>query len=511
MDCGPTCLQMIAEYYGQYYSLQTLREKSYLTRNGSSLKGINSAAKSIGFKTESVWMNWEQLIQNTHLPCIIHWDNNHFIVVYSIKSENKILVADPAFGKLTYNKGDFLKHWITDKKNNVGIVFQLKPTSKLKRRQCKISSSNVCQVVLRYTKSCNLSCSYCYAHTDLKPPTSMSNETVLYILRKLSKSYPEKVLNLSFHGGEPLLNYNKLVPLVKEIRKIFENIKFYIQTNGTLVTKEIAGFLKAENFNVGISIDGFDTVSNSHRCQLNGSSSLKQSLIGLDYLLAAGISPGMFTVVTAANQYKLLDHFDFYVGKGIKKFNFSPILHSGKAADKKYDVNINHLIETNLKLMEKINLINNECNNIEDYISEVNISNLLNNLSSLNIYNLCTLAPCGAGHTMLGFDIDGSFYSCDYFIGNLEFKIGNIYEVDDIKNSIFRNPSVQNLLKRNIDSIKECRMCTWKNVCTYHCASDSYFNHKTLYKPHSMCEYVKKIIPRIIGRKKISINNIPPC
>ena len=97
---------------------------------------------------------------------------------------------------------------------------------KLKRRQCKISSSNVCQVVLRYTKSCNLSCSYCYAHTDLKPPTSMSNETVLYILRKLSKSYPEKVLNLSFHGGEPLLNYNKLVPLVKEIRKISENIKF---------------------------------------------------------------------------------------------------------------------------------------------------------------------------------------------------------------------------------------------------------------------------------------------
>ena len=183
---------------------------------------------------------------------------------------------------------------------------------KLKRRQCKISSSNVCQVVLRYTKSCNLSCSYCYAHTDLKPPTSMSNETVLYILRKLSKSYPEKVLNLSFHGGEPLLNYNKLVPLVKEIRKISENIKFYIQTNGTLVTKEIAGFLKAENFNVGISIDGFDTASNSHRCQLNGSSSLKQSLIGLDYLLAAGISPGMFTVVTAANQYKLLDHFDFY-------------------------------------------------------------------------------------------------------------------------------------------------------------------------------------------------------
>lgn len=86
---------------------------------------------------------------------------------------------------------------------------------------------------------------------------------------------------------------------------------------------------------------------------------------------------------------------------------------------------------------------------------------------------------------------------------------GNDYnDVLEIDNSIIQTRAL------NVDSIKECRMCTWKNVCTYHCASDSYFNHKTLYKPHSMCEYVKKIIPRIIDllyRKKISINNIPPC
>lgn len=172
------------------------------------------------------------------------------------------------------------------------------------------------------------------------------------------------------------------------------------------------------------------------------------------------------------------------------------------------------MIETNLNLIENINLINSRRNNIEDYVSEMNISNLLNNLSSLNVYNLCTLSPCGAGRTMLGFDIDGSFYSCDYFIGNSEFKIGNIYEVNDIKMSIYKSQSAQKLLKRDIDSIKECKVCTWKNVCTSHCASDSYFNYDTLYKPHSMCEYTKKIIPQIIDllyRNKISINNIPPC
>lgn len=120
------------------------------------------------------------------------------------------------------------------------------------------------------------------------------------------------------------------------------------------------------------------------------------------------------------------------------------------------------MIETNLNLIENINLINSRRNNIEDYVSEMNISNLLNNLSSLNVYNLCTLSPCGAGRTMLGFDIDGSFYSCDYFIGNSEFKIGNIYEVNDIKMSIYKSQSAQKLLKRDIDSIKECKVCTWK-------------------------------------------------
>ena len=85
MDCGPSCLQMIAEYYGQYYSLQTLREKAYLTRNGVSLRGINSAAKSIGFQTKSLRINWIQLSEQVKFPCIVHWDDNHFVVIYSIR------------------------------------------------------------------------------------------------------------------------------------------------------------------------------------------------------------------------------------------------------------------------------------------------------------------------------------------------------------------------------------------------------------------------------------------
>lgn len=151
MDCGPACLQMIAEYYGQHYSLQVLREKSYLTRNGSSLKSISSAAKSIGFQTKSVWMTWEQLTIKANLPCIVHWDNNHFVIVYHVKNQNKVLVADPAFGKVSYSKDNFVKHWIGNK-NQLGIVFLLETTPSFFEIQTRTRNRSPFRYLFKYLK-----------------------------------------------------------------------------------------------------------------------------------------------------------------------------------------------------------------------------------------------------------------------------------------------------------------------------------------------------------------------
>lgn len=177
-------------------------------------------------------------------------------------------------------------------------------------------------------------------------------------------------------------------------------------------------------------------------------------------------------------------------------------------------IDINNLVETNLELLKRMNSINSKCENVENYVSEMNSSNLFSSLISSNVYNLCTLSPCGAGRTMLGFDIDGSFYSCDYFVGIPEFKIGNIFEVENVKQIVYKSILSQGLLNRNVNSIKECSVCKWKSICTYHCAADSYFNHHSIYKPNYMCEYVKKIIPRIIDilyRGEINPVNIKPC
>jgi ATP-binding cassette subfamily B protein len=125
MDCGPTCLRMIAKHYGKVITLQELRQLSSTTREGSSLLGISEAAEKIGFRTLGVKVTYEKLLEDAPLPCIAHWNQNHFVVIYKIKND-KIFIADPGHGVLKYTKGEFLKSWKSDVTE--GVLLLLEPT-----------------------------------------------------------------------------------------------------------------------------------------------------------------------------------------------------------------------------------------------------------------------------------------------------------------------------------------------------------------------------------------------
>ena len=114
MDCGPTSLKIIAQFYGKHYSLQNLRERCHISREGVSLLGISDAAESIGFRTSGVKISWEQLRDEANLPCIVHWNQKHFVVVYKIKKKQGkwyVWVSDPASGLLKYSEQQFRKSW----------------------------------------------------------------------------------------------------------------------------------------------------------------------------------------------------------------------------------------------------------------------------------------------------------------------------------------------------------------------------------------------------------------
>ena len=137
-DCGPTCLRMVSNHYGKSISQQKIIKLSETNRSGSSLSNIATAAEQIGFRTLGVKLNFEKLKNEAPLPCIIHWNQNHFVVAYKVKG-NTVYVADPAHGLLEYAKEEFIKHWIGNNastKTEEGIALLLEPTPALEETAC---------------------------------------------------------------------------------------------------------------------------------------------------------------------------------------------------------------------------------------------------------------------------------------------------------------------------------------------------------------------------------------
>lgn len=134
-DCGPTCLKIISRYYKRTVDIQTIRALAETTREGSSLLGLSEAAEAIGFKSLAVKIDYQTLCEDAPKPCICHWAQQHFIVVYKIKKTahgDIIYVSDPAYGLITYRKQEFIDGWMGMGKKETdeeGIALLLETTN----------------------------------------------------------------------------------------------------------------------------------------------------------------------------------------------------------------------------------------------------------------------------------------------------------------------------------------------------------------------------------------------
>lgn len=154
MDCGPACLAMITSKYGKNYSLQYLRENSFLTKEGVSLLGISEASKKIGFETLTAKLTIEKLINEKEtLPCILHWNQNHFVVLKKITkgiiTGNYFFhISDPAHGFIELNEENFAKSWITD--NDKGVALFLNPTENFYKKNIEKEEKLSVKHLFRY-------------------------------------------------------------------------------------------------------------------------------------------------------------------------------------------------------------------------------------------------------------------------------------------------------------------------------------------------------------------------
>ena len=144
MDCGPACLSMVSHFHGKDYSLNYLREHSFISRDGVSLRGISEAANEIGFETFSVQLKVEALTNKPVTPCILHWNQNHFVVLHKIEKPNKLWgnrkdkgcifhIADPGHGMIKLDEKSFLRSWYG--KSDEGVALFLSPTEEFYQAQ----------------------------------------------------------------------------------------------------------------------------------------------------------------------------------------------------------------------------------------------------------------------------------------------------------------------------------------------------------------------------------------
>ncbi|WP_299136870.1 peptidase domain-containing ABC transporter [uncultured Tenacibaculum sp.] len=148
MDCGPASLKIISKFYGKIFSMKYLRDKCNITREGVSLKDISRVAENLGLRTLPLKVNYDDLLNKIPLPCILHWNYNHFVVVYKVK-KNKIYVSDPQVGLVTYNREEFEHGW--KKNNEKGIVLVIEPGAEFSKKE-DIITNNVFSNYLLYLK-----------------------------------------------------------------------------------------------------------------------------------------------------------------------------------------------------------------------------------------------------------------------------------------------------------------------------------------------------------------------
>lgn len=181
MDCGPTCLRMVAKHFGRHYTSQTLREKALIGREGVSMLGIAEAAEAIGFKSVGVKLELSMLVDQAPLPCILHWGQNHFVVLSAVSRKRSLKprdlaakwrgstdskrrdactgyerlsfeVSDPAKGQSIYTKAEFEKQWLSFSLGNAteGTALLLEPTTRFYEEEEEKSDGLQIRQMLEY-------------------------------------------------------------------------------------------------------------------------------------------------------------------------------------------------------------------------------------------------------------------------------------------------------------------------------------------------------------------------
>jgi len=364
---------------------------------------------------------------------------------------------------------------------------------KTKHRKQKLAPSIV---VLHTSNACNMRCTYCYANATVGRTMSMT--TARRVIDRVWEHSNHPCI-LEFHGGEPLLNFGFIRQAIDyastkttdDGRQMFS---YSLQTNGTLITNEVADFLADRHVSTGVSIDGFASVHDAARVFPDGTGSYQQVVAGIQRLQSAGVS---FSVLCVIKELSAVDDLlQFAEAHNLDSIKISNYVRQGRAV---LEAPLNWSCEDfSARVLALIDRIIDHNRSASSRIHILNVSLLLRKILTGESGSICMRFPCGAGDSMIAIDIDGSVYPCEEMVGKSELVIGNI-EDSSVEQMLSDGVAIQ-LRNRAINQFEECKNCYLKSICPVNCANQSYNKNRRFTNRSELCGYYQVMIPELIWR-----------
>ena len=364
-------------------------------------------------------------------------------------------------------------------------------------RGALFTEGNLVEILV--TQKCNLACRYCLAEAGPEMP-HLHPEVAFKAVDEAFRLQADVPLAIQLSGGKPFVNFRLFKEVVAYIERKREEtgrrVAIVTQTNGTLLTDEIAAFVKDHAIDIGVSIDGPEWLNNLSRPLLGGGGSHQRTVRGMETLFRHGIPFGTIVVLNRTNVDHPEELADFLASLGVKSTKVNPISKIGDAqgtwghlaidADEYcgfLERFIDHILDQGLRLQES---------NLREYLKYL--------VRRMHDYR-CMRANCGAGRSFFLVDASGDVYPCAHSAGIPEWKLGRLTDAKgDLPSMGKHNPVIAHFDERLVDRMEQTRGCPWRHFCEGGCAVNAYQRFGSILGPDTLCAAYERVYPALLTR-----------
>lgn len=350
-------------------------------------------------------------------------------------------------------------------------------------------------LALHLVSGCNFSCAYCYNASPVAGGQRMPLEVAQLALEKAASELDCSTVFVDFLGGEPLLAFDTIKQIVKIGRSLEQrhgkSFKFMLQTNGSLLSADVAKFLVAEKVGTGVSLDGPSAYHDRYRHNAKGLATHQLVVDNLTRARDLGLDASVLAVIYEPSQY--VTAFDYFAGQlGITtmRFNLYSELGRGRQLSSQlpsYDYR--QLAEGFLAMARRAY----QWAKAQDQrLMVYDLCYMLKNLATTERAYMCMRSPCGIGRDILAVGPDGSVYACEehdqYTSGSL--RLGSLYE----GSLASLGAGAGQVLERRVERIPKCAKCHWRAVCGGGCAHKALASFGQVLREDPRCQFFEHSI-----------------